>query len=132
MSYLFDSSSIYRAILERRVDLLGGNYTAPLARFELGNIIWKEVSLRKNLTKEEGLKLTTYIENVLDAMIIAEVNMVRTEMIAISNDITCYDASFVSLASDLNVQLVTEDEKLRRKIGKKGIVNVISLDEVER
>ncbi|MEM1621942.1 MAG: type II toxin-antitoxin system VapC family toxin, partial [Metallosphaera sp.] len=109
-----------------------GNYTAPLARFELGNIIWKEVSLRKNLTREEGLKLTTYVENILDTMVIAEVNMVRTEMIAISNDITYYDASFVSLASDLNVQLVTEDEKLRRKIGKKGIVNVISLDEVER
>ncbi|MCG3109825.1 Exonuclease VapC9 [Metallosphaera sp. J1] len=130
MSYIFDSSSIYRAILERKVNLLGGNYTAHLARSELGNIVWKEVNLRKRLSREEGIRLTEFVEKVLDTMIITEVNMVKIEMIAISNDITYYDATFVSLASELNFPLVTEDERLRRKVENRGIVDVISLDEL--
>ena len=36
MKYLFDSSAIFRAIKENRIDLLIGNYTLEMARFELG------------------------------------------------------------------------------------------------
>lgn len=43
MTLLFDSSAIFEAIKlgSKAVDLLKGNYTVDLARYELGNIIWK-------------------------------------------------------------------------------------------
>lgn len=39
MRYIFDSSSIFRAIMDDRVESLPGSYTLELARFELGNIL---------------------------------------------------------------------------------------------
>ncbi|RLI96776.1 MAG: toxin VapC, partial [Candidatus Aenigmatarchaeota archaeon] len=42
MSYLFDTSAIFRAIKEGKIEILAGNYTIELARYELGNAIWKE------------------------------------------------------------------------------------------
>jgi hypothetical protein len=46
MKYLFDSSAIFRAIKENKIDLLTGNYTLELARYELGNIVWKDYFLQ--------------------------------------------------------------------------------------
>jgi hypothetical protein len=53
MRYLFDSSAIFRAIKENKVDLLTGNYTLELARYELGNIVWKDYFLQEKISKEE-------------------------------------------------------------------------------
>ncbi|WP_261310121.1 hypothetical protein [Saccharolobus shibatae] len=45
MSYVFDSSSIYKAFSFNKLNILGGNYTVILSKFELGNVIWKEVTI---------------------------------------------------------------------------------------
>lgn len=46
MNFLFDSSSIFEAILRRRFRLLSDNYTISLAKYEFGNLIWKRGFLR--------------------------------------------------------------------------------------
>jgi len=43
MSYILDSSAIFRAIKENVVETSVGNYTLDLARYELGNVIWNRM-----------------------------------------------------------------------------------------
>jgi predicted nucleic acid-binding protein len=124
MSYVFDASSIFKLIVEKRVRLLGGNYTVPLAKFELGNVVWKEVALYKRLKEDEGLKLISLISKILNTMNIIDVDEVKVEKVALDYKISYYDASYVHLSIDLSLPLVTEDKKLTEKI--KGKVNVIS------
>ena len=114
MSYVFDSSSIY-ALLSK-ASVLGGNYTVFLAKFELGNIVWKEVLLHKRISREEGLRLLSFISKVLNTMNLEDVNCKETEEIALNYGITFYDASYVWLARKLDLPLVTEDNKLREAV----------------
>jgi len=44
-SYVFDSSSIYTPLKRGVPKIVGGNYTVTLAKFELGNVVWKEAFL---------------------------------------------------------------------------------------
>ena len=53
MKYLFDSSSIFRAIKEGKIEFLNGNYTLELARYELGNILRKDYSLQAKVSGQE-------------------------------------------------------------------------------
>jgi hypothetical protein len=50
MKPLFDSSAIFRAIKENKIEFLAGNYTLELARYELGNIIWKDCVLHVKIS----------------------------------------------------------------------------------
>lgn len=127
MSYVFDASSIYRAIISKKPSLLGGNYSVGLAKFELGNVVWKEASLFKKSEREATL-LLNYILEALSTMNLKDVNFIETEILAIKNSMTFYDASYVWLAKELNVQFVTEDGKLRQKA--KGTVKTLSVNEL--
>ena len=55
----FDSSAIFKAIKENRVDVLVGNCTLELARYELGNVLWKNFAL-------EGKAKETEIKSLLE------------------------------------------------------------------
>lgn len=54
MKYLFDSSTIFRAIKKNKIELLAGNYALELARYELGNIVWKDSVLQAKVSKQES------------------------------------------------------------------------------
>ena len=58
---LFDSSAIYTLIWLRRLRPLKNGYTIELARFELGNAIWKEASLRKTITIDQAISLINMV-----------------------------------------------------------------------
>ena len=128
MSYVFDASSIFKLIAEKKVSLLGGNFTVPLAKFELGNAVWKEVILHKRLKEDEGLELINLISKVLDIMNIIDVDEIKVEKVALYYRISYYDALYVQLSIDLSLPLVTEDKKLMEKV--KGKVIVISTNNV--
>ncbi|BDC17797.1 type II toxin-antitoxin system VapC family toxin [Acidianus sp. HS-5] len=128
MSYVFDASSIFRLIVEKRIALLGGNYTVPLVKFELGNAVWKEVILHKRLSDDEGLKLINFISKVLETMNVIDVDEVKVEKVALDYKISYYDASYVQLSMDLSLPIVTEDKKLTDKV--KSKVNVLSVNEI--
>jgi predicted nucleic acid-binding protein len=129
LSYVFDSSSIYALLTKGKIELLGGNYTVFLAKLELGNIVWKEVFLHKRISREEGLRLLSFISKVLNTMNLEDVNCKETEEIALDYDITFYDASYVWLARKLDLPLVTEDNKLRKAVERE--LKVLSVDEIK-
>ena len=66
MSYLFDSSAIFKAVRENAVEILVGGYTIELARYELGNALWKECSLREKISSGELKKLAKIIKETLN------------------------------------------------------------------
>jgi predicted nucleic acid-binding protein len=117
MKFLFDSSAIFRAIKENKVDLLIGNYTLELARYELGNIVWKDCFLQDKLSKEEAhaiLKTIRHAMSLIEMMPI-EGNEDEILELAIQLKITFYDASYVYLARLKELHLITEDVRLIKK-----------------
>ncbi|MEM1658092.1 MAG: type II toxin-antitoxin system VapC family toxin [Candidatus Jordarchaeales archaeon] len=130
MSLLFDASSIFKALVERKVGVLYGNYTLDLAVYEVGNVLWKRVSLLRDVGYEEAIRLTALVKRVFKLLKKVDVSCHEQEVIdiAVKLGITFYDASYVFAAKSNNFTLVTEDEKLKMKVG--SYVSALSLKEV--
>ena len=128
---LFDTSSIFEAIMNQRVEILLGATTIPLALYELGNIIWKKTSLLDELTLEEAVELMKVVDDVLKRMVIYENNGLNPNSLIIAQrgKMSYYDSSFVHSAIELGYQLVTEDNQMR-KISQELGVPVVSIKDV--
>ncbi len=126
---IFDASSIFVAVKNKKLRILKNVTTSSLVRYELGNVIWKEIYLHKTLNYEESLKLLRLLMKVVEKVDISEPDYVETLKTACKYGITFYDAVYVQLAIDHSDVLVTEDKKLKRKIRKD--VNVLSIDELD-
>jgi len=131
MNCLFDSSAIFRAIKENNIEALTGNYTLGLARYELGNIIWKEHALQAKISEQETKLLAKTINRTLTIMDIIEIAGSEEEILetAIKLKITFYDASYVYFANAKELKLITEDSRLIKKIT--PLANVTTLDSIK-
>ncbi|MGQ9744082.1 MAG: type II toxin-antitoxin system VapC family toxin [Candidatus Bathycorpusculaceae bacterium] len=118
MKYLFDSSAIFKAIKENKIEALIGNYTLELARYELGNILWKNFAFQAKATEQEIKILAKIVKQTLNTMEIAQINCNEQEMLqtAVKLGITFYDAAYVYYANIKDLTLITEDSQLVRKI----------------
>ncbi len=125
MKLVFDASSIFEAILRGRVRVLGGSYTLDLAKYELGNVLWKRA-------REDGefIRLMGLIKRVLGVMEVTSLECRESEVLKLAEEcgITFYDASYAFLAMELGVPLVTEDGRLRK--GVEGRVEVMELSDL--
>jgi predicted nucleic acid-binding protein len=131
MKYLFDSSAIFRAIKENKIEILNGNYTLELARYELGNIIWKDYALQAKISEQESKMLARIIKHTLAIMDVLGIASNEEEILdaAIQLKITFYDASYAYFARAKELRLVTEDSRLIKKIT--PTVNVSTLDGIK-
>lgn len=129
-SYLFDASSIFEAISRNRIELLVKNYTIELAKYELINILWKRLFLERDVSKEECDHIIEIIKNTLKLMHLLNINCNEKETFDLASklEITIYYASYVYYAKKLNLKLVTEDQKLKRKI--ENYIKVCSIEEI--
>lgn len=118
MKYLFDSSAIFQAIKENKIDLLTGNYTLELARYELGNILWKIFALQAKATEQEIKTLAKIIKQSLNLMEITQITGSEEEILetATQLQITFYDAAYAYNAKIKKLPLITEDLHLLKKI----------------
>ena len=131
MKYLFDASAIFRVIKENNVEVLTGNFTLELARYELGNIIWKNFALQAKVSEQESKMMMTAIKQSLAIMDVLGVAGREEEILetAIQLKITFYDASYAYFAKEKELRLITEDIRLIKKIT--PTVNVSNLDSVK-
>jgi predicted nucleic acid-binding protein len=131
MKYLFDSSAIFRAIKENKIEILNGNYTLELARYELGNIVWKDYALQAKISEQESKMLARTIKHTLTIMDVLGIASNEEEIldVAIQLKITFYDASYAYFARARELGLVTEDSRLIKKIT--PTVNVSTLDGIK-
>ena len=118
MKYLFDPSAIFNAIKENKIGLLARNYTLELAGYELGNILWKECVLQAKTSKEEAKILMRIAKQALSVMEVLQITSCEEEVLESSAQfkITFYDASYVYFARVKELQLITEDLRLIKKI----------------
>jgi predicted nucleic acid-binding protein len=128
MKFLFDASAIFRAIKENKIEVLAGNYTLELARYELGNIVWKDYALQEKISEQELKMMAKTIKRTLTIMDILDATGSEEEILetAVKLSITFYDASYAFFARAKNLQLITEDKHLIKKITER--IDVSTLD----
>ena len=131
MNSLFDSSAIFKAIKENKIEFLNGNCTLELARYELGNIIWKEHALQANISEQEAKMLVNAVKRVLGIMNVLEIAGNEEQILETSTKlkITFYDASYTFFAKAKELKLITEDTRLIKKVSL--TVEVSSLDSIK-
>ena len=126
MSFIFDSSAIINLCGDRKAEKLLDGWTVNLAIYELGNAVWKQVKIHKKITVEEAnLVLDSLTEVFRRLRKPATENTLKTLEIAVKEDLTYYDASYISAAVENDLTLVTDDDKLYRA-GKKYVRTVKS------
>lgn len=118
MKYLFDSSALFKVIKENKIEVLAGNYTLELARYELGNIVWKDYALQAKVSIQESKMMIQAIKRTLSMMDILGIDGSEEEIleIAMKLKITFYDASYAYFAKKKELQLITEDTRLIKNI----------------
>ncbi|MFQ6076324.1 MAG: type II toxin-antitoxin system VapC family toxin [Candidatus Bathyarchaeia archaeon] len=120
--HVLDSSAIaiiLRRLREKSTGVLEGKITLDLARYELGNVIWKECALKGLIGSEEAKSKAEGMAKMLEITEIKNVKSSKdfreTMQIALGLDLTFYDASYLHIAKSHGHTLVTEDEELREK-----------------
>lgn len=131
MKNLFDSSAIFRAIKENKIEILTGNFTLDLARYELGNIVWKDNVLQAKISEQDSKKMAKVIRHTLTIMDILGIAGNEEEILetAIQHKITFYDASYAYFAKAKELRLITEDLRLIKKIT--PTINASTLDSIK-
>ena len=131
MKCLFDSSAIFRAIKQNKIELLNGNYTLELARYELGNIIWKDSVLQAKVSKQESQMIAKTIKHTLTIMEVLQIAGKEGEILETATEykITFYDASYAYFAKEKQLQLITEDLRLIKKVS--PTITALTLKDVE-
>ena len=101
------------------------------ARFELGNIVWKEYALQARISEEESKMMTKAVKHSLSLMDMLDVAGREQEILetAIRLKITYYDASYVYMAKERDLGLITEDSRLIKKTG--PTAKISTLDDVK-
>ena len=91
-------------------------YVAPDLLFaEVGNAVWKKVR-RDELTADEGRRLVADLRRVAVDGVAARTLLPDAVTLAINADITVYDAMYLTLAVRLATEVVTGDDRLKRKV----------------
>ena len=129
MKYIFDASSIFTAIREKKVRSLNGNFSLEIARYELGNIIWKDHILLQTISKEEAQRAIKTIKHTLSLMDILQIAEDEDAIFETAAElrITFYDASYVHAAKAKDLGLITEDQNLIKKVTPK--IRALTLNE---
>jgi len=88
-----------------------------LTIYEVVNGLWKEAYLIKTLTIKEAIDVAKILREIISYMKILDPHKYEEEILetAYKLGITVYDASYIVLAKNKNLILVTEDSKLREK-----------------
>ncbi len=128
--FLFDASSVLYALKLRNLKVIYNNYIQWLTVYEVTNALWKEASLIGIISLPEALKIIKLFMKTIEFMNLLNPHPYEEDMLTIADKLgmTAYDASYVFLAKQKGLSLVTEDEKLRRKA--KGFIKVVSLGQI--
>jgi len=116
---LFDSSAIFNLFLQGKYDTLVAGASIPLARYEIGNVLWKNYKIRKRISKKEAIESGNGLFELIDSMEMVEPPLPSAMRIALEEGITFYDSSYVAAALESGYDFITDDMKLREAAGSK-------------
>lgn len=115
-TYLLDASALYPLVLRLREKILLYSErfrVLDLTTYEVGNVIWKEH--RRGKIKDLA-PVVAMFENILRNIDKLSIGSEISEVIgvAVKNNVTFYDASYIYIAQKYGLKLVTEDIDLKR------------------
>ncbi|MCX8183370.1 MAG: type II toxin-antitoxin system VapC family toxin [Crenarchaeota archaeon] len=120
MKLLYDASALLNVIRLRKQNayrLLKDSLILRIAKYEVGNALWKETLLQKRISVEEAFETMILLDKVLKIMRIVDLsNNDLAFKLAHELQITYYDAAYIVASTENNAKLVTDDTKLTRKI----------------
>jgi len=109
---LFDSSAIINLCNREKASKLFNEWTLDLTIYELGNATWKLTRIRK-IKPEEAFTVLEALTGIYGKMRKTKIkNHENTLKIALKENLTFYDAAYISVAIENNLTLITDDEKL--------------------
>jgi len=116
MSLLFDASAIINLSHRNRPMVFMEGKTVSLAEYEIGNAIWKQVKLSREISEEEGAHMLRKIVESVALMDIITVPRVEDALhIAYEEGLSYYDAYYITAAKVSGSVLVTDDKALLKK-----------------
>ena len=127
---IFDASSFYLVIKEQRLDLLPNSYFLSLTQYELGNVIWKEVKLKKGISESEALTVMEFFIHQMLKMKMTHLDSMQTLKTAFQLKLNYYDASYICAARSLGLPLIKEDKVL--KAHSIDYIYVFSISEISK
>ena len=116
---LFDSSAILNLFLQGKYDTLVAGATIPLAKYEIGNVLWKNYKIRGRISKKEAIESGNVLFELIDSMEMVDPPLPSTMRIALEEGITFYDSSYIAAAVESGCDFITDDMKLREAAGSK-------------
>jgi predicted nucleic acid-binding protein len=134
--YLLDASALIEFILRNAfINRLGDKvlHVLDLTIYESFNALWKLVG-RDILTIDEMLILARRVADIIGFMYIESIDpleALNVLEIALKENLTVYDASYLYIARRMQLILVTEDEELMDR-AKKLSIKAINVDEFLR
>ena len=87
-----------------------------LTVYEALNFVWKELYLLKKIDENTALRLTRALKKIFDTLEILSIRGYeeRTLELALKHGITVYDASYIAIAAEKGLILVTDDHELTK------------------
>ena len=124
--YLFDASPIVNLVKRGLVK----PFADGVALYEPLNAIWKEYQLLKKIDKDTVLLFLDVVSSVFNVIKVLSIRGLEREVfnLALREDLTVYDASYLYATMKNKYMLVTDDQKLKSKALK--YVEVISSREL--
>ena len=111
---LLDASAIVNLFQSNRFSVLLDGATIPLARYEIGNIIWKNYKIRNRISKKEAKDSGTVLFELIDSMEQIVPSPASTLTLSLKEGLTFYDSSYLVSAIETGYELVTDDIKLQK------------------
>ncbi len=111
---LLDASAIVNLFQSNRFSVLLDGATIPLARYEIGNIIWKNYKIRNRISKKEAKDSGTVLFELIDSMEQIVPSPASTLTLSLEEGLTFYDSSYLVSAIETGYELVTDDIRLQK------------------
>lgn len=113
--YLLDTSAIYPLVLslrERLLDYSSHFSVLDLTLYEVGNVIWKEYRRGRIRNPQVVANLFQEVLNIIQVLKVSDMREILD--LAINENLTFYDASYLHAARQYKLKLITEDLDLQR------------------
>ncbi|MCL4341528.1 MAG: type II toxin-antitoxin system VapC family toxin, partial [Candidatus Thermoplasmatota archaeon] len=98
-----------------------------LAKYEIGNILWKSHKIRNRISKEEAMESGTVLFELIDSMEQIVSPPASVLSLSLEEGLTFYDSSYLISAIESGYDFVTDDLKLH-KIASLKVTTRKSLD----
>ncbi len=124
MAKLLDASAVVKFILENEnsgVDRIFDNNLLDLTFYEAGNSFWKAATLQDRITEEDAEDAANILNGLrkeVEVIPVKDLDSEKVMEIALKEEITYYDSSYITGAVEKDIPLVTQDGKLSKKAEK--------------